>query len=204
MSGRRTKIAGLIVAAAVGAALLGCGNSAAQHEAAGQGGTPVGAASEAGKPVAALGLTYDVAATAQVGETVVLRLALRPAVPIENATVRVTVDDGLHVDPAAAEFSAPSVTADSPAEWSVDVTPAREGRHLIRIHAEGRIDGTQEARSVVVPIRVGAEPDKDASQAAPASPRSTRKASEAEPAAAEDRHETQTETQIRLPAQERR
>jgi len=77
--------------------------------------------------------------------------------------VNVSADEGLYIEPARSQLSAPSVGPDAPAEWTIEVTPTREGRHLVRIDVQGRIDGVRQAHSVVAPIRVAtvAKPGAD-------------------------------------------
>src|SRR5690606_27000747 len=97
------------------------------------------------------------------GAPVVLRVSLRPGGRVDDVTVNVSADEGLYIDPARSQLSAPSVGPDAPAEWTIEVTPTREGRHLVRIDVQGRIDGVRQAHSVVAPIRVAtvAKPGAD-------------------------------------------
>jgi hypothetical protein len=173
-----------------------------------------------GKPVAAFGLDYAIEGVAEVGAPLVLRVSLRPRSRVEDVTVRVLADEALYIDAAGTVFTAAAVTADAPAEWAVEVVPTREGRFLARIHVEGSIDGVRQAGSVAAPIRVAgagrekasetlALPDaeahggaQDAAAPGETAPRRIKRgaAAQADPV---DKAPEQ-ETQIRLPATERR
>lgn len=109
----------------------------------------------AGKPLAAFALDYEIDGVPAVGTPLVLRVTLRPQSRLEDVTVEISADDGLHIDSDPTRFTAAAVTPDALAEWAVDVVPVAEGRFLVRIFAEGFIDGSHQARSVVAPIRVG-------------------------------------------------
>ncbi|HEU4618611.1 MAG TPA: hypothetical protein VFV10_11240 [Gammaproteobacteria bacterium] len=162
----------------VAAAPRGSGAIAANDEAREAGGL----ARTAGKPVAPFSVDHELLAAPAVGVPLEVRITVRPQVPMSALELEAVGDSTLEVAGADAQQSAPSAAAGAPAVWSVTVVPRDEGALQLKITIDGVIDGVRQARSVVVPIRVGAAGPGKGGPTTEAVPKSNRDAAAPSPA----------------------
>jgi hypothetical protein len=149
-----------VVCAFLAAGCIGAGDVSA---------APRARAEVLGKPVAPFSVRTQVLGMPSVGQPLEVRVVVRPSVPVTDLVLDAAGDASLEVAGSDARQSAPSATPSSPAEWTVSVVPLEEGELRLKITVDGLIDGVRQARSIVAPIRVGAQgaSDKGASTGAP-------------------------------------
>ena len=105
-----------------------------------------------GKPTAPIAVSYELGAEPALGQPLTLRIVAQAAEDVTNVTLELTADDALHVGPVAPA----SALAPTDHVWTLTVTPLREGRGQLNVSVTGRIDGHEQTRSVLIPIRTAA------------------------------------------------
>lgn len=114
-------------------------------------------AAVAGKPVAPFDVRGKVVGTPAVGQPLEVRITVRPSLPMTDLVLEAAGEGSLAIPAGDSRQSAPSATREAPAEWTVSAVPQEAGNLRLKVTVDGVIDGARQARSIVVPIRVGVQ-----------------------------------------------
>jgi hypothetical protein len=147
-------LAGLLHAAAV----LGLASACACARPADVPDTSAALRTTAGKPVAPIAITYRFAAPPAVGQPVGVEVTIRPRSTLGNAVIQLTGEPGLAVAAADAARQVPAITPDAPYRFTVSVTPQQAALLHLGVSVSGDIGGTRQARTITIPLRLGAAP----------------------------------------------
>jgi hypothetical protein len=99
------------------------------------------------KPTAPIAVSYELDGTPSLGSPLSVRIIARPADGVAELTLELTADEALYVGPITGGVGAGEHV------WTVDVTPVREGLGHLNVSVTGQLDGTDQTRSLLIPIR---------------------------------------------------
>ena len=109
-----------------------------------------------GKPMPPLGIRYQVLGEPQVGQPLQIRITSQAQIALSNLGVEFRGDERLYVAPSTASIRVARMQVDEPIVRTVTVTPMAEGLLRLSVLLQGEVDGRVQARSVTIPIQVGA------------------------------------------------
>lgn len=102
-----------------------------------------------GKPTAPIAVRYELGGAPSLGQPLSVRIYAEPAPGVTDLTLTLTADEALHVGPVAQVGSG----AGAEQIWTVTVTPVRDGVGHVHVSVTGMVDGTEQTRSLLIPVR---------------------------------------------------
>jgi hypothetical protein len=111
------------------------------------------------KLTAPIGIDYELPIAPRPGEALEFTLSITAETAMTQAIVILASEDALSVITPAADVPIDLGTLDAgkAAEIAVTVIPLTPGRHYLNVSVGGLIRGQQQARTIVVPVRVDDE-----------------------------------------------
>lgn len=109
--------------------------------------------------VVPIDVKYRLLNVPEVGQPVNLELTMVSSVETASFSYALELEDGLMITPSAISMAAQTFSgkpAHSPEVFQVTVTPQREGRFYLRVNANVVTGNQSLARTVIIPIQVGA------------------------------------------------
>ncbi len=102
-----------------------------------------------GKPTAPIAVTYELGSEPALGQPLTVRILAQAAAEVTNVNIELSADEALHLGPLARAGG----SAATDHVWTLTVTPLREGLGQLNVSVTGRVDGQDQTRSVLIPIR---------------------------------------------------
>ena len=118
-----------------------------------------------GKPTAPIAVSYELGGTPGLGQPLAVRIAAQPADGVTDLTLELNGDAALHVGAVTRASGA----GDAEHVWTVTVTPLQEGLGHLNVSVTGRLNGTEQTRSLLIPIRTSGAANGDGARKAVAS-----------------------------------
>jgi hypothetical protein len=105
-----------------------------------------------GKPVAPIGIDYEISAPPQLGVPFDVQISLAGRGGIADLALTVRADDGLEVGtPQPTSSSADGARG----TWTIAATAYKEGTLYLGVLAQGTVGDQHPSRELVIPIRIG-------------------------------------------------
>ena len=110
-----------------------------------------------GKPnVQPVDISYRLLGTPAVGQPLEIELTMISSLPASSTGYRLSVENGLVVDPGFNSIESAAADAFKPRKEIVRITPATEGRFYLTVIGSAVVNGQPASRQIMIPIQVGA------------------------------------------------
>ncbi len=109
------------------------------------------------KPVAPIAIDYELLNTLRVGQATDIRITVTPQSTLANVVVEFNVTSGLLLGSPASPYRAAVIASDEPLTVIVTVTPMQRDVVYLNVLVEGDINGSRQARGLMIPLRLSAE-----------------------------------------------
>jgi hypothetical protein len=148
-------LAPIAVAALLCAYAAGSGAAPRERQADAHGHREVALAGRAvvGKPTAPIAVSYELDGQPALGQPLEVRITAVAGEGVTALSLELTADTALHIGQIA---RAAASAGSAEQRWSVTVTPLQPGAAHLNVFVSGELNGTEQSRSVVIPLRTGA------------------------------------------------